>query len=124
MQVSTIGLDLAKNVFQVHGIDANEKVVVKKQLRRSQVIAFFEALPPCLVGLEACATSHHWARELRKLGHEVRLMPAKRGCPQMSSIIFATCRSTLLKRTAGRGPGPLTAHPSGFAGSRTYSGGG
>ena len=77
MQVSTIGLDLAKNVFQVHGIDANEKVVVRKQLRRSQVIAFFEALPPCLVGMEACATAHHWARELRKLGHEVRLMPAK-----------------------------------------------
>jgi transposase len=70
-------LDLAKNVFQVHGIDANEKVVVRRQLRRSQVIAFFEALPPCLVGMEACATSHHWARELRKLGHEVRLMPAK-----------------------------------------------
>jgi transposase len=77
MQVSTIGLDLAKNVFQVHGIDANEKVVVRKQLRRSQVIAFFKALPPCLVGMEACATAHHWARELRKLGHEVRLMPAK-----------------------------------------------
>ena len=73
----TIGLDLAKNVFQVHGIDANEKVVVRKQLRRSQMIAFFEALPPCLVGMEACATSHHWARELRKLGHDVRLMPAK-----------------------------------------------
>ncbi len=77
MQISTIGFDLAKNVFQVHGIDANEKVVVRKQLRRSQVIAFFEALPPCLVGMEACATAHHWARELRKLGHEVRLMPAK-----------------------------------------------
>jgi transposase len=77
MQISTIGLDLAKNVFQVHGIDANEKVVVRRQLRRSQVIAFFEALPPCLVGMEACGTSHHWARELRKLGHEVRLMPAK-----------------------------------------------
>jgi transposase len=77
MQVSTIGLDLAKNVFQVHGIDANEKVVVRKQLRRSQLIAFFKALPPCLVGMEACATAHHWARELRKLGHEVRLMPTK-----------------------------------------------
>src|SRR5262245_9289363 len=77
MHVSTIGLDLAKNVFQVHGIDANEKVVVRKQQRRSQVIGFFEALPPCLVGMEACATAHHWARELRKLGHEVRLMPAK-----------------------------------------------
>src|SRR6202158_5211766 len=77
MQVTTIGLDIAKNVFQVHGIDAKEKVVVKKQLRRSQVIAFFAALPPCLVGMEGCATAHYWARELRKLGHEVRLMPAK-----------------------------------------------
>src|SRR6202140_5023986 len=77
MQVTTIGLDIAKNVFQVHGIDAKEKVVVRKQLRRSQVIAFFTALPPCLIGMEACATAHYWARELRKLGHEVRLMPAK-----------------------------------------------
>ena len=77
MQISTIGLDLAKTVFQVHGIDANEKVVVRKQLRRSQVMTFFQDLPPCLVGMEACATAHHWARELRKLGHEVRLMPAK-----------------------------------------------
>jgi transposase len=64
-------------VFQVHGIDAAEKVVVRKQLRRSQVLAFFKALPPCLVGMEACATAHYWARELTKLGHKVRLMPAK-----------------------------------------------
>src|SRR3982074_3561024 len=77
MQITTIGLDIAKNVFQVHGIDAKEKVVARKQLRRSQVIAFFKALPPCLIGMEACATGHYWARELRKLGHEVRLMPAK-----------------------------------------------
>ena len=77
MQITTIGLDIAKNVFQIHGIDAKEKVVVRKQLRRSQVIAFFAALPPCLVGMEACATAHYWARELRKLSHEVRLMPAK-----------------------------------------------
>jgi transposase len=77
MQITTIGLDIAKNVFQVHGIDASERVVVRKQLRRSQVITFFEGLPPCLIGMEACATSHHWARELTKLGHEVRLMPAK-----------------------------------------------
>ena len=77
MQITTIGLDIAKNVFQVHGIDANEKVVVRKQLRRSQVMAFFKALPPCLIGMEACATAHYWARELTKLGHEVRLMPAK-----------------------------------------------
>jgi transposase len=77
MQVTTIGLDIAKNVFQVHGIDANEKVVVRKQLRRSQVLAFFAALAPCLIGMEACATAHYWARELTKLGHKVRLMPAK-----------------------------------------------
>jgi transposase len=77
MQVATIGLDLAKHVFQIHGIDAAEKVVVRKQLRRSQVMAFFEALSSCLIGMEACATAHYWARELTKLGHEVRLMPAK-----------------------------------------------
>ncbi len=77
MQVATIGLDLAKHVFQIHGIDAAENVVVRKQLRRSQVMGFFEALPPCLIGMEACATAHYWARELTKLGHEVRLMPAK-----------------------------------------------
>jgi len=77
MQITTIGLDIAKNVFQVHGIDAAEKVVVRKQLRRGQILGFFEALPRCLVGMEACATSHYWARELTKLGHQVRLMPAK-----------------------------------------------
>jgi transposase len=70
-------LDIAKNVFQVHGIDAAEKVVVRKQLRRGQVTKFFEALSPCLIGMEACATAHYWARELTKLGHQVRLMPAK-----------------------------------------------
>ena len=77
MKITTIGLDIAKNVFQVHGIDAAEKVVVRKQLRRGQVMKFFAALPPCLVGMEACATAHHWARELTKPGHEVRLMPAE-----------------------------------------------
>src|SRR6059058_2652133 len=77
MQITTIGLDIAKNVFQVHGIDGNETVVVRKQLRRGKLIAFFESLAPCLVGIEACATAHHWARELTRLGHQVRLMPAK-----------------------------------------------
>ena len=75
MQITTIGLDLAKNVFQVHGVDATGQVVVRKSLRRSQMLPFFAKLPPCLVGIEACGTSHHWARELIKLGHEVRLMP-------------------------------------------------
>src|SRR6202047_371933 len=77
MQITTIGLDIAKNVFQIHGINATEKVVVRKQLRRSQMLEFFKALPACLVGMEACATAHYWARELTKLGHQVRLMPAK-----------------------------------------------
>jgi transposase len=76
-EVSTIGLDIAKNVFQVHGIDDRCKVVIRRQLRRSQVLAYFAKLPPCLIGMEACATSHHWARELNKLGHEVRMMPAR-----------------------------------------------
>jgi transposase len=76
MDISTIGLDLAKNVFQVHGISATGEVVIRKTLRRAQMLPFFEKLPPCLVGAEACGTSHHWAHELTKLGHEVRLMPA------------------------------------------------
>ncbi len=76
-QVSTIGLDIAKNVFQVHGIGETGEVVVRRQLRCRQVLAFFGKLSPCLIGMEACATSHHWARELEKLGHEVRLMPPR-----------------------------------------------
>ena len=75
-QPITIGLDLAKSVFQVHGVDAEEYVVVRRQLRRSQLLSFFERLGPCLVGMEACSGAHHWARELSALGHEVRLMPA------------------------------------------------
>ena len=75
MQVTTIGLDLAKNVFQAHGVDASGKVTVCKTLRRRQVIPFFAKLSPCVVGLEACGTSHYWARELSGLGHEVKLMP-------------------------------------------------
>ena len=74
-EITTVGLDLAKNIFQVHGVDQTGTAIVIKRLRRSQVIAFFAGLPPCLVGMEACATAHHWARELTKLGHEVRLMP-------------------------------------------------
>jgi transposase len=76
MQVSTIGLDIAKNVFQVHGVDEEGKVVITRQLRRGQVIVFFKKLAPCLIGMEACATAHHWGRELTELGHTVRLMPA------------------------------------------------
>ena len=73
--VSTIGLDIAKSVFQVHGVDTNGLVVVRRQLKRRCVLAFFKQLPPCLVGIEACASSHYWSRELQGLGHNVRLMP-------------------------------------------------
>jgi transposase len=73
--VTTIGLDIAKSVFQVHGVDTHGNVVVRRQLKRRHVLAFFEKLPPCVVGLEACASSHHWSRELQGLGHTVRLMP-------------------------------------------------
>jgi transposase len=74
-QITTIGLDLAKNIFQLHGVDAAGNVLLRKQLRRGDVLRFFGGLSPCLVGMEACATAHHWARELAKLGHTVRLMP-------------------------------------------------
>ena len=74
-EITTIGLDLAKHVFQVHGVDESGRVLTRKRLRRGQVLGFFASLPPSLVGMEACATAHHWARELMALGHEVRLMP-------------------------------------------------
>ena len=75
MQAIRFGIDLAKSVFQVHGVDASERVVVQKQLRRGQVLSFFAKQPPALIGMEACGSAHYWARELTKLGHEVRLMP-------------------------------------------------
>jgi len=74
-KITTIGLDLAKTVFQVHGIDEAGNVVVRKRLRRSQVHAFFAFLPRCLIGMEACVKAHHWARELIAFDHDVRLMP-------------------------------------------------
>jgi len=72
-----IGLDIAKNVFQAHGVDDNGTVVLRKRLRRPDMLRFFASLPPCLIGIEACSASHHWARELIRLGHEVRVMPAR-----------------------------------------------
>jgi transposase len=74
-EITTIGVDLAKSVFQLHGVTADGTIALRRQLRRSQVLAFFGRLPPCLVGMEACAGAHFWGRELVKLGHEVRLMP-------------------------------------------------
>ena len=73
--VTTVGLDLAKHVFQVHSVDASGRVVVAKAIRRNKLLEFFASLPPCLVGLEACGSAHHWARELIKLGHDARMMP-------------------------------------------------
>jgi transposase len=73
--ITTIGLDIAKSVFQVHGVDAGGQVIIRRQLMRRQVVAFFQKLLPCLIGIEACASSHHWSRELQALGHTVRLMP-------------------------------------------------
>lgn len=99
-KVSTIGLDLAKNVFQVHGVDEAEQVVVRRQLRRSEVNKFFAKLSPCLVGMEACGSAHHWARELTKLGHTVRLIPAsavkpyvKRGKKNDATDAAAICEA-------------------------------
>jgi transposase len=76
-EITTIGLDIAKSVFQVHGIDASGAVVVRRRLRRRQVLPFFRRLSRCLVGIEACATAHHWGRELLALGHDVKLMPPR-----------------------------------------------
>jgi transposase len=75
MQITTIGLDLAKHWFQIHGVNANGDVIVRRRLWRTGVIAYFRSLEPCLVGMEACATAHYWARELTALGHTVKLMP-------------------------------------------------
>jgi len=74
-EVSTIGIDIAKSVFQVHGVDTDGAVVIRKRIGRTKILKFFTDLPRCLVGMEACATAHHWARELKRLGHDVRLMP-------------------------------------------------
>src|SRR6516225_460786 len=73
--ITTVGLDLAKKVFQVHGVDAEGKVVVARKLRRKEMLAIFAKLAPCLVGMEACGSAHYWAREIAKLGHSVKLMP-------------------------------------------------
>ena len=74
MEIRTLGIDLAKSVFQLHGVDAEGSVVLRKKLRRGGVLDFLRNLPPCRVGMEACASSHHWAREIAALGHEVRLI--------------------------------------------------
>ncbi len=84
-EITTIGLDTAKSVFQVHGVDANGEVVVRKQLKRRQVLSFFGKLPPCLIGIEACSAAHHWSRELSRLAHTVRLIPPRYVKPYVKS---------------------------------------
>ena len=74
-EITRIGLDIAKNVFEVHAVNAQEQVVVRRSLRRNQMLAWFAKLPPCLIGMEACGTANYWARELTALGHTVRLIP-------------------------------------------------
>ena len=101
---TTIGLDIAKSVFQVHGIDAAGQVVIRRQLKRRYVLAFFQKLPPCLVGIEACASSHHWSRELKALGHTVRLMPPAYVKPYVKR---QKNDMTDGRRSARQSPGPI-----------------
>jgi transposase len=81
VEIITIGLDIAKSVFQVHGVDSSGSVVARRQLRRAELLKYFGSLPPCLVGMEACGSAHYWARQIVALGHEVRLLPAARVTP-------------------------------------------
>ena len=74
MKITTVGIDLAKSVFQIHGVDDRGRAVLRKQLKRTEMLSFFANLPPCLIGMEACASAHHWARKLIELGHQVKLM--------------------------------------------------
>ena len=117
--ITTVGLDIAKSVFQVHGIDAEDRVITRRQLKRRFVLTFFEKLPPCLVGIEACASSHYWSRELSALGHTVQLMPPAAVKPyvkrQKNDAADAeasakqssepTCGSSPLRPLPGRGVG-------------------
>ena len=86
MQITTIGIDLAKTVFQLHAVDADGTMVIRKRLRRAEVLSFLAGLEPCLIGIEACATSHHWARELTKFGH-TGSRPATRRLPPLAALI-------------------------------------
>jgi hypothetical protein len=131
MEIRTIGLDLAKQVFQIHGVNEAGGVVVKRRLRRARVISYFASLPACLIGIEACATAHFWARKLRSLGHEVRLMPpqyvkayVKRGkndAADAAAICEAVTRPSMRfvpgqdrRATVGldHAPGPRAAGPA------------
>ena len=110
MDITTIGFDLAKTVFQVHGADGEGRPVLRRKLRRGKVLAFFAGLPSCLVGMEACASAHYWAREIQALGHEVRLIPPqyvrpfvktnKNDAADAEAICEAVTRCVLRRRKA------------------------
>ena len=104
MNIKRIGLDLAKNIFQIHAVDHHEHVVLRKTLRRDRMIAFFTQLTPCLIGIEACGSSHYWARELTRLGHTVRIIP-----PQRHAL--RGCQNGKAADAAGGAPRPGPAHP-------------
>src|SRR5665811_251615 len=126
--ITTIGLDIAKSVFQVHGVDAGGQVIVRRQLKRRYVLTFFQKLSPCLVGIEACASSHHWSRELQALGHTVRLIPpayvkpyvkrqkndaadAEAICEAVTQHAVCTNQDPRAAERPGAAPRPPSVHP-------------
>ena len=111
MQVTRIGLDIAKNVFQVHGVDEHGKVVIRKQLSRSKVLTYFAQLPVCRIGIEACGSAHEWGRELQKLGHDVRLMAC-------SSLSPTAQNRRMIAMTPRRSVKPSRARRCGLSPSR------
>lgn len=105
--IAVVGLDLAKNVFQLHGVAADGTVVVRRQLRRGQVLAFFQSIGPCLVGIEACASAHYWARELMALGHDARLMSPAYVPGRLKSRV-TPCWNARRSRSRETNSGPLS----------------
>jgi len=97
-ELATVGIDLARSVFQIHGVDENGRVLVGRQLRRSQLLAFFQKRPRCLIGMEACAGSHEWGRRLQEMGHDVRLMP-----PSYATVLCEAIREAREDGRRGRG---------------------
>jgi hypothetical protein len=110
--ITTIGLDIAKSLFQVHGIDAEGRVVIRRQLKRRYVLAFFERLEPCLIGIEACASAHHWSRQLQALGHAVRVMP-----PTLINRDVLCCSRPVQTSLASSGMAKCAKAPQGQAAS-------
>ena len=133
-EVTTVGLDIGKRVLQVHGADAQGRKVLQRKLRREEVRAFFAALPPCLVGMEACATAHHWGRELRALGHDVRLIPPayvkpyvvrqKNDAADAAAICEAATRPNVRTTPVKTAEHPLPPAPGRAGADRTRAAGG